>query len=80
LPNVIGKPPDIKMKRLTLIILGTVLLLFGLFVTLMTIVYSVKEGDNEIFKYLIFSISIDLISVYLIIKGIKTKTNSIDTK
>ncbi len=60
------------MKRLTLIILGVILLIFGLFLTLMTVVYSVKEGDNEVFKYLVFPVLVDLISVYLIIKGVKT--------
>ena len=69
-------PP--RMKRLTLIILGSTLLLFGLFLTLMIIVYSIKEGDNEVYKYLIFSGIIDILAVYLIIKGVK-KTNSADT-
>ena len=60
------------MKKLILIISGTVLLLLGLFLTLMTAVYSLKEGDKEIYKYLSFSVIIVLLSVYIIMKGIKT--------
>jgi hypothetical protein len=55
---------------------GIILIAFSLFISFGLIVSSLKEGDEDIFKYLMIPVLMIVIGIYLIAKGKKLKSNS----
>ena len=65
-----------KGMKILLIGGGIVLVGFAIFLTLGIFMYSIKEGDNEIFTYLTVPVIAFIIGIYMIAKGIRSKSPS----
>ena len=55
---------------------GIILIVFSLFIIFGIIVSSLKEGDEDIFKYLTIPVLMMAIGIYLIVRGKSLKSNS----
>jgi hypothetical protein len=54
---------------------GIILIMFSLFISSGIVVSSLKEGDEDIFKYLTIPVLIIALGIYLIIRGKNLKSN-----
>ena len=55
---------------------GIILIAFSLFISFGIIVSSLKEGDEDIFRYLTIPVLMIVIGIYLIVRGKNLKSNS----
>lgn len=67
------------MIKIAIILIGLILIIFGLFMTFSLVVYSAKERDNAGYIGLVISLPIAACGVYLVIKAFKYKEMSADT-
>jgi len=56
---------------------GIILVAFSLFISFGIIFSSLKEGDEDIIKYLTIPVLMIVIGIYLIVKGKNSKSNSV---
>lgn len=54
------------VKKIILIITGISTILFGLFLSVSILLYTIKENDTNGYYYLIASITIKLIGIYIL--------------
>jgi hypothetical protein len=55
---------------------GIILITFSLLISFGIIVSSLKEGDENMFKYLTVPVLLVALGIYLIVKGKKLKSNT----
>jgi hypothetical protein len=55
---------------------GIILIALALFISFGIIVSSLKEGDEDIFKYLTIPVTMMVFGVYLIVRGNNLKSNT----
>ena len=53
-------------KKLIVIITGISIILFGLFLSVSILLYTIKENDTNGYYYLIASITIKLVGIYIL--------------
>jgi hypothetical protein len=58
---------------------GIILMVFSLLIGFGIVVSGLKEGDEDIFSYLIIPMLLIAVGIYLIVKGKKLKSNTAQT-
>jgi len=59
--------------KIILILLSIAILIFGLYLTIGVLVYSLKEKDNNGFYGFFISIGLILFGIFLLVKGLRIK-------